>query len=309
MLREAFMVDLPGPAAPMIDERLVRYMRATDAAVDAIKSGRTIDVALLNETSTILTGATPDAGVRWRAEPAWLGGPGLHDAFLIAAPHGPKLIDATHRLCTWLHEQNDLLLVGKSSIGYFQLAFLAPFAGADHLARLYIQLQLIQGGVLRDAILPISTWLTRRRREYRDRIRGFVNNGETDPLVIFLANGIRETCRRQIQLIKELEHTSEKQLKKYAGSDVFLQVVAGLIGHPVTNYRQIAERYGISTEHAANLTKRLHKEKLVRTLDNKSRTEKLDNKSYTTVVICPAVLRLFGRYQPLPPNSDHAALR
>jgi Fic family protein len=309
MLREAFMVDLPGPAAPVIDERLVRYIRATDAAVAAVKAGRDIDVALLNETSAILMGATPDTDVRWRAEPTWLGGPEPQDAFLIAAPHGPKLVDAAERLSSWLREQNDLLLVGKPCVGHFQWAFLAPFAGADHLARLYIQLQLIQEGVLRDAILPISTWLTRHRREYRDTIRGFVTDGEIDPLVTFMANGIRETCRRQMQLIKELELTSAQQLKRYAGSDVFLRVVSGLIGHPVTNYRQLAERYGISTDYAASLTKRLRKDKLVQTLDNKSKTEKLDSKSYATVVICPAVLRMFGRYQPLPPNSDRAALR
>lgn len=302
-LRKVLILDLPGRAAPTADERLLRYLRADDRAVAAVLAEMPIDVALLNDISSTLTGAPEDGDVRWRTESTWLGGPNRDNAYQIAAPPGTELMDATKECCRWVESQNDMPVVGKLALAHFQLAVLAPFAGADHLARLYITLQLIRNGLLRDQILPISNWLTSQRDEYRAHLHGYID-GALDAWVNFIAVGIQEACHEQARLITELEQIRGNQLSPFVRKDYFLDAIGGLIGYPVTNHHQLARLHGINIDYAGELIARLLDEGLVVPLDRRSLLPKDDDKRYATVVSSPEILQVLSRYLPLPDDED-----
>src|SRR4051812_20903209 len=100
-LRELLVADLPGVVgAPAVDLHLGRYLRANDEAVRWVGQGGPINLVLLSQLAGILGGERESLGayaddevteVRWRTGPAWLGGPDVRAAYLLAVPPGAEL--------------------------------------------------------------------------------------------------------------------------------------------------------------------------------------------------------------------------
>ena len=64
---------------------------------------------------------------------------------------------------------------------------------------------------------------------------------------------------------------------------------------PLTTNLQIAQRCGISVQHAASLTSQLKRMGVIRSLNGKS---------YRQVFVVPDVLDLFELSYPQPPDAD-----
>ena len=77
--------------------------------------------------------------------------------------------------------------------------------------------------------------------------------------------------------------------------DGIVRVTRDLAATPVTTNLQIAERNGITVQHAASLTKQLKRLGVIRSLDGKN---------YRQVFVVPDVMNLFELSYPLPPDGD-----
>lgn len=305
-LREMLLVDLPGVLpAPPVDLQLRWYLKATDAAVDWVRGGGAINLVLLSRLGAILSGRLDGLGVvggdqvtdvAWRAEQGWLGGADPAQAYLLTVPPGAELQTGGMQWSAWVDSGCEAPLLAKIALGHYQLAVLSPVAFAEHLSRLYITLALIREGALRDALLPISEWLNRHQNEYRERVLAMVHGGDVDGFVVFFAAGITELCRDQLRFIHRLEQLSENHLDRIGKRmDGIVRVTRELAASPLTTNLQIAQRVGISVQHAASLTKQLKRIGVI---------ESLNGKSYRQVFVVPDVMNLLEMSDVLPPEQD-----
>jgi hypothetical protein len=305
-LREILLVDLPGVSdLPPVDLHLRRYLRANDAAVAWVRDGRPINLVLLSRLGSILAGARDTLGVingddvtevAWRTDLGWLGGPDAADAYLLAVPPGAELQTGGMQWSAWVDSGCEAPLLARVALGHYQLAVLSPVAYADHLSRLYITLALIRERALRDALLPVSEWLSRDRNDYRERMLALVHEGDLDGFLVFFASGIAELCRNQMRFIHRLERLSEAHLDRLGRRmDGIVRVTRDLAASPLTTNLQIAQRSGITVQHAASLTKQLKRMGVLRSLNGKT---------YRQVFVVPDVLDLLELGDPLPPEDD-----
>ncbi|MFL6144077.1 MAG: Fic family protein [Labedaea sp.] len=305
-LREMLLVDLPGlGATPEVDVSLRRHLLASDHAVAWVRRGGPINLGLLSQLGEILTGTATSLGridgddvsdVAWRSDQAWLGGPDASEAYLLTVPPGAHLQTGGMQWSAWVDSGCEAPLLARVALGHYQLTLLSPVAHAGHLSRLYVTLALIRERALRDALLPVSEWLSRNRDEYRDRILAMVHDGGVDGFVTFFASGIAELCRTQLRFIHRLEQLNESHLDKLGRRmDGIVRVTRDLAATPLTTNQQIAMRSGITVQHAAALTKQLKRIGVLKTLNGKS---------YRQVFVVPDVMGLLELNDPLPPEAD-----
>jgi len=176
---------------------------------------------------------------------------------------------------------------------------LSPVAYADHLSRLYITLALIRERALRDALLPVSEWLSRARDDYRERMLALVHDGDLDGFLVFFATGIAGiVAENQLRFIYRLERLSEAHLNRLGRRmDGIVRVTRDLAASPVTTNLQIAQRSGITVQHAASLTKQLKRIGVLRSLNGKTTGR---------CSWCPMCWTLLELSDPLPPDDDDA---
>jgi hypothetical protein len=305
-LREMLVLDLPGvTTAPPVDLNLLRYLRANDQAVAWVRAGGPINLVLLSRLGRILDGTSDVLGtingddvtdVTWRTGQGWLGGPDPRDAYLLAAPPGAELQTGGMQWSAWVDSGCEAPLLARVALGHYQLAVLSPVAHADHLSRLYITLALIREKALRDVLLPVSEWLSRHRDDYRDRILALVHEGDLDGFLVFFASGITALCRNQLRFIHRAEQLSEAHLDRLGKRmDGIVRVTRDLAATPLTTNLQIAQRCGISVQHAASLTKQLKRIGVI---------SSLNGKTYRQVFMVPDIMHLFELSYPLPPDDD-----
>lgn len=305
-LREVLLVDLPGVGStPPVDLRLRRYLHANDEALAWVRGGGAINLVLLGQLAAILDATRESLGVigpddvtrvPWRTRQTWLGGAEPRDAYLLAAPPGAELQTGGMQWSAWVDSGCEAPLLARIALGHYQLAVLSPVAHSDHLSRLYITLALIREKALHDPILPVSEWLSRDQMNYRDRLLALVHEGDIDGFITFFASGIETVCQNQLRFIRRLERLSETHLDRIGKRmDGIVRVTRDLAASPVTTNLQIAQRSGISVQHAASLTKQLKRIGVIRSLNGKT---------YRQVFVVPDVLNLLELADPLPPDTD-----
>lgn len=300
-LREIFMLDVPNPTGPVINERLRRRLDRYRSVVALAQSDRDVDVTLFHDIA--VAGDQVGDPVRWREEPRWLGGPDPADAFLIAAPPGRRMVTTTMKCLAWMDAHPTMPLVARLGVMNAYLATLAPFGDFDDLAEIYVLVQLIRHKVLRNHVLPLSSLLAGQRDSYGTHLRAYAG-GDVDAWVVFFAEGIIQACRDQMQLIAKLDEIRERQLSRFTREDKFLDLVGGLIGHPVTNRHLIAELLDIKLAHAGELVDRLVYEGLAEFISRPSKLRQADGKRYAKVVYNREILALLSRHLPLASNRD-----
>ncbi|MFD9892366.1 Fic family protein [Amycolatopsis sp. NPDC059027] len=295
-LREVLRANLPGVKAGPDVEPILRYLEASRAAFTNVRGGAEIDLPLLGRISSQLAPEPPAAERFWREGTSWVGGRTRGEAVLVHTPPGPHLQAAAQQWQEWVGAPCDLPLVGKLAMGHQQLELIHPFAGGNgYVARLYVSLELVRAGVLRDQILPLSLWLDRNRTEYHQRLREVVDTGDFEKFVVFFADGIRHLCGEQIDLIKRMEQLRARHLEKVNRSGNVRKVASGLIGMPFSNHHSIAERFGMSRKGANDVARELERAGLLKVEANKR---------YKKIFICEEVLDLLSTHDPVAPAED-----
>ncbi|WP_346660179.1 Fic/DOC family N-terminal domain-containing protein [Amycolatopsis sp. QT-25] len=299
-LTDVLLARLPGakPAPEPAVEAIIRYLEASRRAFGTVRDGADIDLPLLGEISRQLGPVPPPEGSGfWRERTSWISG---RDGTPVVAhtPPGPHLQATAQQWQEWVRAEHDLPLVAKVAIGHPQLELIHPFAGGNgYVARLYVSLELVRAGVLRDQILPLSRWLDRYRDEYYQKLRAIVDTGSFEEFMVFFAEGVDKLCTEQINLIKRMEKLRTEHLKAVPGAGNARRVASELIGMPVTNHQLIAQRFDISIKGATDVAKKLQRAGLL--------TVK-DNAKYKKTYIAHDVLELLSSLDPVPPTSDDA---
>ncbi|HEX6354726.1 Fic family protein [Actinophytocola sp.] len=311
-LSEIMAMDLPdADVETRVDPGVLRLRRADEDAVERILAGEPIGRTLLGRTARILADLPvlepdDDAGlmnrIPWRAGDGWLGGPGPEDAYLLCVPPGPELRAGIAESVTWLDADSDLPLVARLALAHYQLTVLNPVAHSAHLARLLISLGCIQQKALRNPILAPSMWFSHANEEYRRQIRNVVSHGDFDSWVVFFADGVRELCTSQVELVYMLQDIGDKQLSKLnRRNDGITRLVNSLIGNPVFNIGLAMKLSGLSERHVRTIVTRLEQAKVVRRLDRNRWARK---KNQQVVREVPDVVKAIGMFDHLPFRRD-----
>lgn len=308
-LSEVVAMDLPDvDVQARVDPAVLLLRRADDDAVEQVRRGEPVARTLLGRTAAILAdiSVADDMDVMdripWRTGPGLLGGP--RDPYLLGVPPGPELHAGVAEWLTWMDTDSDLPLVARLALGHYQLAVLSPVVNTEHLSRLLIPLLLIRTETMRDQLLAPSMWFSRRNREYRQQLRAVVETGEFDPWVTFFAEGIRELCVSQIELVYLLEKVRDRQLEKLnQRNDGLARLVTALIGNPVFNTQLAMDLSGLGMRQVHTLVTRLEQAGIVRKMDR----NRLIRKKHTQVVReVPDVVRAIGMFDHLPFRRDHS---
>ena len=313
-LREVFVADLNTARAgwskiPMLSG----YLNASKRGYDAVREGAAIDVKLLADMSRDLDGAgdvRSDADlaaeqhdIPWRDGPGWLGGPTIDEAYLLTSPPGQATWQALDQFVAWNTADCALPLVGKLALGYLHLTLVQPFkAGNGHLARLYVGLELMRVGVLRNQLLPISAWLDDHQEDHRAQILQFVHTGDFSEWIKFFATGIDTVSMNQVRLVEQLEDARaallaklDRHAKNGRATGLIRDVAAGFVVAPITNHRQIADRHDLHQSTAINMANRLTRAGIV---------ENIGNEKYGKIFMAKEIMRVLSRASFAPANDD-----
>jgi hypothetical protein len=311
-LSEIMAMDLPDvDVDTRVDPGVLRLRRADEDAVERIRAGAPIGHTLLGRTARILAKLPVRERedddnllnrIPWRAGDGWLGGPGPENAYLLSVPAGPELQAGVAEYVTWLDADCDLPLVARLALAHYQLTVLNPVEHSAHLARLLIPLGCIQRNALRDQILAPSMWFSRANEEYRRQIRNVVDHADFDSWVTFFAEGVRELCTSQVELVHLLQEIRDRQLSKFnRRNDGIARLVDSLIGNPVFNTQLAMKLSGLSERQVRALVTRLEQAKVVRRLDRNRWARK---KNQQVVREVPDVVKAIGMFDHLPFRRD-----
>jgi Fic family protein len=279
-----------------------RVILAFEHGADRVAGGAVVDGELLGEISGKLTGRDADTTEsRFRTRQSWLEGNSPRQVPILTPPPGAMLHSGFAQWSTWVGAPHPSPRIGKIALGHLNLALLDPFEGTGrYLPAIYSSLEMVRSGLLREQVLPLSSWLDEHAGEYHEQIRAVVDGGPIENWIEFFADGVRLQALAQLRLIDELHSLCGKLLDRVKGSPTVQRVVAGLITAPVTSNRALEAMYGMANRTATQVT---------RQLENAGVLENLGGKSYNKVFVCQSVLDVYTLQTPSPPESDRAVFR
>jgi cell filamentation protein, protein adenylyltransferase len=271
-----------GPVAP--------YLRAYDHGIDRLRKGAALDATVVGEMSAIMTGRAGDPPSDLvRTGPGWLGSTPAR-AYLLTATDA-HLVGLLEQWSTWVRDETDQPRIVRMAIAHYQLEVLQPFPTANgHIARAFSTLEMIDSGLLRDQILPLSAWLDDNLDEYQRQVRAVVDTGQIHRWVDFFATAIDRQAKAQLRLIDELAALATELAAQIPQTGTMPKVVAELIGFPMINHRVLRQRYGVSMKSATDITRRLIELGILTSWESRR---------YRQVFMCQPVLDLLS----LDPNT------
>jgi Fic family protein len=273
-LREVLGADLDGPAvrAPEVRE-VLNYVRAAEAAYQAVTDGEPVTAALLCAVHGILVGGTAADGseaARVRTHQVVIAPPGTRvaDARFVPMPPGPDLEAAFQCCVDWANGHRDLPVVVRAALVHYQFETIHPFNdGNGRIGRLLIVLQLLADGVLRAPLLAVSPWFEARRRAYQDALAALSETGNWDRWVAFFAEAVHTQARVALGTIDGLS-AFRQEARRIARArrlrGVAVHLAEDLVGHPIVTPSWVARHYGVSYPAANTAIARLVEAGLLR---------------------------------------------
>ncbi|WP_160165507.1 Fic family protein [Conexibacter woesei] len=222
---------------------------------------RPLTIGMLSELQRVLVhgtvGELSDSG-RLRDRIVVIGSRGrqLSEARFVPPPPGDQLRSELQNLLEWIGAPPNVPSVVQAAMAHYQFETLHPFSdGNGRLGRLLIVVQLLRGAVIREPLLVVSPWFEQRRDEYQDALLELSCNGDWNTWINFFAEGVAASAadsqakvERLVQLQAELRATVQSANKR----GVAERLAGDLIGHPFVSRSDVAKRYGISGQGAAN---------------------------------------------------------
>ncbi|MEU5696344.1 hypothetical protein [Actinosynnema sp. NPDC020468] len=274
-----------------------RVILAFEHGAARVADGAVVDGDLLWQVAGKLTGTTGGSvETSLRAHQSVLRSRSPEQPAILTTPPGGLLRSAFAQWSTWVGAPHPLSRIGRISLAHLNLVLLDPFPGTgDYLTSVHSSLAMVGTGLLRDQVLPLSSWLDEQAVEYYRRVGAVMDGGPIEDWIRFFALGVRSAGKAQLALIGELDALSKELLDQVDGSPTVQKVVAGLMTAPVTNNRTLEVMYGMANRTATQVTRQLVKAGVL---------EVVGGKSYNKVFVCQPVLDVYALQTPRAPASD-----
>ena len=221
-------------------------------------------------------------GLKERSKPRHKG---IEHSRFVPPPAGDILIEGMSDWEKWLNAQDHIPLLVKAAVGHYQFETLHPFNdGNGRLGRLIFVLQLVDAGALAYPILNLSPWLEPRKDEYTDLMLSVSRNGEFNPWVQFVAQGVMAQANEAISRIEQLIQIRAAMLEALHADNargVVLDIVEDLVGYPVITPSQAASLHSVTYPPANAAIQRLERLGFLR---------EITGRSYGRVYVCPDIM-------------------
>lgn len=294
-LESVFEADFVAAANQTAEVReVLNYVRAAEHGLVLIKT-KPICVTVIADLQAILVegtrGASYDAG-RLRTTQVFIGEreEGLENSRFVPPPPGAVLVDGMSDWEKWINAENDVSLIAKMALGHYQFEALHPFTdGNGRLGRLVTTLQLVDAGVLKYPILNLSSWLERRKEQYKDELLAVSRTGDFNPWTQFFAEAVRAQAAEAEMRIEELltfRTQTIAQLRNASVRGVAVNIAEDLIGYPVITAGDSARRHGVTFPPANRAVAKLSELGIVR---------EVTGRSYGRVFVCDDVMSIIRR--------------
>jgi ribosomal protein S25 len=289
---EIAYLGLPGgPRGTSPQDKVVRYVESVEKAIRSVRTTKTTGWALVRVATCFAQLADESAG---GGEPPWL----FTKDWLANAP-GIRHRDRAAQWVAWIDTPSDLLLIGKVAVGAHLLYELEPFTYTPDLAHVYVTLELIRDGALRDQIVATSLHIERNRARFQRIHQSTVETGDYNEWVRFFAEGVVAQCRNQLNLVEQLEQLRHKNMAtmRERRRDSFARFVSNLTSFQVITAPLAAERCETSVKYAREMLRHAEELGMVVELGKRKR-----NKVYEV----REVRRLMERFAGMVPAADLA---
>jgi len=222
---------------------------------------RPLTLGMLNELQRTLVRGTPgeldDAGgLRSRIVVIGPRGRGFEHARFVPPPDGDQLRAGVESLLSWMQNPPDFPTVVQAAMTHYQFESLHPYSdGNGRLGRLLVVVQLLRGALIREPLLVVSPWFEYRRDLYQQALLELSCTGEWDPWIAFFAEGVAASARRsqdKVERLLALQNRMRSRVQDAGKRGAAERLAADLIGFPFVGRADVAARYELSGQGAAN---------------------------------------------------------
>jgi Fic family protein len=227
---------------------------------------RPVTLGMLSELQRTLVRGTPgernDAG-RLRDCIVVVGKPGssFADARFVPPPPGDQLRAGVEDLLDWLANPPSLPTVVHAAMAHYQFETLHPYSdGNGRLGRLLVIVQLLRGAVIREPLLVVSPWFEQRRDEYQDALLELSCTGEWDAWITFFSEGVAASAaesQQKVERLVALQGELRSRVQTAGKRGAAERLAADLVGGPYVAAPEVARRYELSGQGAANAIRTL----------------------------------------------------
>lgn len=209
--------------------------------------------ALVRDTA----GDLPDAGgLRDRIVVIGARGHGFDAARFVPPPPGDQLRSGVEDLLQWIARPPDVPTVVQAAMAHYQFETLHPYSdGNGRLGRLLVIVQLLRGALIREPLLVVSPWFEERRERYQDGLLELSCDGDWSRWVAFFAEGVAVAAvqsRVKVERLVELQASLRTRVQAAGKRGVAERLAADLVGLPYLTRGEVAARYDLSGQGAAN---------------------------------------------------------
>ncbi len=266
-LEDLLRVEVDGPSSTTGDDvrEVVNLVRATELGLDRLQADHPIANRLIREVHAVLLdsrrGQRKMPGAFRRAQ-NWIGGPHPLSARYVPPPP-TEVENCMAALERFVHAADDRLpLLARAALAHVQFESIHPFLdGNGRVGRLLITLMLRELNLLREAVLPLSAYLYRRRMEYYDLLNAITRTGDWEAWLLYFLDGVRAAADGTVALAGRLADRFATDRHRIADAGRRMRSASRvhkvLIGRPVVSIPIVRTEAGISFPAAASAIDRL----------------------------------------------------
>jgi Fic family protein len=193
----------------------------------------------------------------FRKSQNWIGGPSIETATFVPPPP-QALQDALSDLEKFFHSTlSKFPPLIKAGLIHAQFETIHPFLdGNGRTGRLLITFYLYKEGILSRALLYISQFFKKYRRDYYDKLNGYrFDNGVENWLKFFL-EGVRVVSDEAVMTAQKITKLREEHIQAVSkfgrNADTALKLLNKLYSLPIVDFRLVGKVTGISSKANIN---------------------------------------------------------
>lgn len=177
----------------------------------------------------------------------------------------------------FIHDTDDgLPTLVKAGLAHVQFETIHPFLdGNGRVGRMLITLMLCDAGLLREPLLYLSLCFKRNRSTYHRLLNDIRHTGDWEAWLRFFLDGVREVAEEAFAAARRASDTIQDdrariaRLGRRAGSA--LRVHQSLVGRPISNIGDMADRTGLSAPTVTAVIRTLEALGIVREITGRQR--------------------------------------